>query len=173
MVKNFNSISTEVITDEFLLRPGIHILATRYLEKRVFCFTKVIRNNKKINEKVKTVFNLKKEIKIKKSFYNEKKDVQALLLAAACLSAALSVFVLELLALFMSAIPLLVPALSIFLSPSAVPLRTYFASLSIFVVPVHVPRLSALLFLFAVSAFYPLLFLTCSSLQTPTPVPNS
>lgn len=59
-----------------------------YLEKGVFYFTKIIEDNKKINEdgkEAKTIFNLDQETK-KKALYEEKKDMQALLFAATHLS---------------------------------------------------------------------------------------
>lgn len=48
----------------------------RYLEKRAFCFTEVIKNNVKTNKdgkKVEIIFNLEKKTK-KKALYNKKKD---------------------------------------------------------------------------------------------------
>lgn len=60
--KNFNDVSAEVITDKVLLKLGIHILATEYLEDEVFCFTKVTLDNKKTNEEAETFSNSKKKL---------------------------------------------------------------------------------------------------------------
>lgn len=49
-------------------------MATKYLKKKTFCYTKVIRNKVEINEnskKTETVFNLEK--KTKKCFILKKK----------------------------------------------------------------------------------------------------
>lgn len=63
LAKNFNSTSANLIINEVLLRLGIHILAMGYLKKKALYFTKVTKNNKEINKKVKTVFNSKKRSK--------------------------------------------------------------------------------------------------------------
>lgn len=121
-MKNLNSISAEVISDKALLRLGIW--------KRVFCFTKVTRNNKKINKEVEMVTNLEKEIKIKRAFLKEKKNAQALLLEVICPSASLSTSMPELSALSRSAI--FVPG--------------FFALLLTFMSAMPISRLFALLF---------------------------
>lgn len=83
----------EVIIDKALLRLCISIFAIRYLEKRAFCFIKIIGDNKKTNEEADRVSNLEKKIQIKKALYKEKKNIRALLLATACPFAPLSVFI--------------------------------------------------------------------------------
>lgn len=62
LIKNFNDVNTEVIIEKILLKPGIYILAIGYFEERTLLFTKVIENNKKINEKIEIVFDLKKKL---------------------------------------------------------------------------------------------------------------
>ena len=52
----------ELIDDKALLRLNILLLATGYLEKGVFYFTKVAENNKETNKydkKAETLFNSK------------------------------------------------------------------------------------------------------------------
>lgn len=46
LAKNFDGISTELITDNALLRLGIYILAIRYLKEGLFYFTEVIGDDK-------------------------------------------------------------------------------------------------------------------------------
>lgn len=55
----------EVITDKVLLRLGIHILVTKYLEEGALCFSKVTRDDDKTSEEAETVSNSEKKIKIK------------------------------------------------------------------------------------------------------------
>lgn len=69
-MKNLDSVSTKLIKDKALLRLNMHILAIRYLKKKVFRFTEVTGDNEKIIEdsgKAETIFNSKEEIK-KKGF---------------------------------------------------------------------------------------------------------
>lgn len=75
MAKNFNGAEANVIADKALLRQGIHILNTKYLEKEVFCFTEMIRDNEEMNEEAKTVSDLEKEVKIKRAFYKNMRDI--------------------------------------------------------------------------------------------------
>lgn len=74
MAKNFNIISIEVIANKALLRLGIYILATRYLDKEAFWFIKVIGDNKETNKEAETVFDSKKMIKIKRVLCKKKKN---------------------------------------------------------------------------------------------------
>ena len=70
LAKNLDSVSTELIKNKALLRLNMHILATRYLEKGVFHFTKVIKNDKEMIEdgkEAEMVSNSEEETK-KKSF---------------------------------------------------------------------------------------------------------
>lgn len=56
----------KLIDDKALLGLNMHILATKYLEKEAFCFTKVIENNKEIKKdgnKAETVSDSEKETK--------------------------------------------------------------------------------------------------------------
>ena len=66
MAKNLNGISMELIEDKTLLRLNMHISATKYLEKRVFCFTKVTENDKERIEdgkEIETVSNSEEKTK--------------------------------------------------------------------------------------------------------------
>ena len=74
MAKNFNSIIAKVIANKALLRLGIHILATEYLQEGALCFTQVIGDNKEMNEKIKTVSDLKQEVNIKRVCCKKKTD---------------------------------------------------------------------------------------------------
>ena len=47
MAKNLDSVSTELIKDEALLKLDMHISATRYLEEGILCFSKDIGDDKK------------------------------------------------------------------------------------------------------------------------------
>ena len=165
LAKNFNSVNAKVIPNKALLRLGIHILATGYFEERAPHFTDVIGNHEEINEKAKTVFDLQKKVKIKRTFCKEKRDALALILKAACLFAFLSASMPKLLALsvfvvpmpkssvsllaFVSAIfvlklstppsaaPVPIPGLFTLPSPSAVPMpwTSTFLSLSALLIP--------------------------------------
>lgn len=64
----------KIITNKAVLRLDIYILATKYLKIEAFGFIKVIGYDEKTNKGAKIVFNLKKEIKIKKTLYKKKKD---------------------------------------------------------------------------------------------------
>lgn len=138
LAKNLDGISIELTEDEALLRLNMPILATGYLEKGVFCFTKVTEDNKKTNKnnkKAETISNSEEEIK-KRVLHKEKKDAQALLLAAAYL--------------YLSSV--LMPGLStpLFVSAFAVSLPVLGStppSASKSGVSVLVPRLLVLLFL--------------------------
>lgn len=88
-------------------------MAINYLKKKVFYFTKVIRDNKEINEETDIVFNLEKKIKIEKILRKKKWNVKVLLLTIICLSAFLSVFIPRLLAPFVSISKLLTLSMSI------------------------------------------------------------
>lgn len=69
------------------MRLNIYILVPKYLEKRALSFTKVTKNNEEINEdsrETKSVSDLEKITK-KRILDKENRDVQALLLAAACI----------------------------------------------------------------------------------------
>ena len=90
----------EVTADKALLRLDIYILTVEHLEKWVFYFIKITRDDKKTNEEAETVFDLEEKIKIKRALYKEKKNAQALLLATTCLSTPPSMSVLGFLALF-------------------------------------------------------------------------
>lgn len=147
------------------MKLGIYILAIRYLEEGAFCFTKVIGNNKKINEEIKTVSNSEKEVKIKQVFYKKKRDIWALFFAAVYLFALLFVSIPRLLALFASTIfvsksfTFLSALLSTFpvselfappfLSTMPIPELSAFFSLSAMLMP----KLSVILSLFAVLVF--------------------
>ena len=138
LAKHFNGVNAEIIFNEALLRLGIHILATEYLEKRALWFIKVIKDNKEINEKAKTVSNLKEEVKTTWVFYKEKKDAWGLLLTAACASAPLSTFIPEFLALSASGFPVLgffAPPLAFM---STVPMPGSSTPSSAALIPVHV-----------------------------------
>lgn len=141
MVKNLDDISLELIEDKVLLRLNMQISVTRYLQKGVSRFTKIIKDNKKMikeGKKAETVSNSEKKNK-KKALHKEKRDAQALLLAAACPSVSASaVSVPESASLSASAFASVVsmPGLSTLLSP-ALP--------SMSVVFVLVPGSSALL----------------------------
>lgn len=66
MAKNFNGVSTELNEDKALLRLNMHILITRYLEKRAFRFIKFIEDNEETIEnggEAETVSNLEKKTK--------------------------------------------------------------------------------------------------------------
>ena len=115
-----------------------------------------------MNEELETVSNSEKEVKIKRAFCKEKKDVQALLLAAASLSAYSSSSVFRLLALPGSAISapessasplaslsaMLVPGSSASLSATPVPMLGLSALPSLSAIPIL--ELSAFPFPFAV-----------------------
>lgn len=158
LAKIFNGVSVEVIADEILLRLSIHILAMRYLEKRAFCFIEVIGDNKKMNEEAKTISNSEKEIKMKRVFYKEKKDVRALLLITTCSSSSPSAFVSGFSALFAFVIPVLGSSTPLFASvfamsmpklstpPSATPVPVLESSVSLFLSAMLVPELSTLPF---------------------------
>lgn len=75
LAKNFDSINVEIIADKALLRLSIYILAMGYLEKRTFCFIKIIGDDKKLNKDVEIVSDLKEKIKIKNTLYKKKKNV--------------------------------------------------------------------------------------------------
>ena len=72
--KNLNGISTELIEDEVLLRPDIHISATGYLEEGAFRFTKVTGDEEMIEDgrEAETVSDLKEKNK-KKGLYVKRK----------------------------------------------------------------------------------------------------
>lgn len=74
LAKDFNSISVEVIANKTLLRLSIYILAIGYLEKKIFCFIKIIGNNKKLNKDAEIVSDSEEKIKIKNILYKKKKD---------------------------------------------------------------------------------------------------
>ena len=74
MAKNYDHFTMELIPDKTLLRLGLHILSTKYLEDRAPCFTKITKHGnigfyRKVVEKdgKKTVIDLEKEASKKKS----------------------------------------------------------------------------------------------------------
>lgn len=167
----------ELIDDKAFLRLNIYILAIKYLKERVFFFTKITGDNKKINKdggEAKTVSNL--EEKLKKTLHKKKRDTQTLFLIAAYL--------------FVSAIPMpglfappsvSVSALSVLILGSA-PLPTTTVSVSVlgfvppsaslFTVFMPVPGSAALLSAFGVSmpvsgSFTPPSVLSMSGMSIP------
>lgn len=130
------------------------ISASRYLAKGAFCFIKVTRDDKKINEnskKVEMVSDLEEKRK-KNALHKKKKDVQTLLLVATCSSTSAVLMLLfgSFSSWFVSAI--FVPKTSVQLSTSA----------SIFVISVNVSRyaflslsISAMSILVSGSFFFP------------------
>lgn len=76
------------INDKALLKLNIHILAMGYIKKRAPYFIKITRENGKTNDngkKTETILNLDKKTK-KKILHKVKRDMQALLFIAPCLS---------------------------------------------------------------------------------------
>ena len=73
MAKNYDNLTTALILNETLLKLGVHILSTGYLENRAFYLTKVIKydnfdfNHKMVKDKdgeedgKKVITNLKEE----------------------------------------------------------------------------------------------------------------
>lgn len=170
LAKSFNGVSAKVITNEALMRLNIYILAKRYLEKGSSHFTKLIGDDKEMNEETEIVSDSKKEIKLKKALYKENRDVRALLLAAACLSAPFA-SVPGSLALSKSAIPilrllelsallfaLLVPLLGSSAPPSILPLCIF---------ELYTPPSALLLPMLGLSALPFALLVLMSRLSTP------
>ena len=77
MAKNFNDINSNFINNSDLLKLNLQILILDYLEKKTFCFIKVvIKDKNKKNENIKElkIFNSKKEKNIQRILWKDKRN---------------------------------------------------------------------------------------------------